>query len=289
MNQQNRTEAAYRFDFITLFPDFFSSLWRLGLIGKAVEAGLLEFHAHDLRQYGLGNYRQVDDVAYGGGAGIVLRPEPLVAAIEAARVRPRSRVIVLSPQGRLWNQAQARALAREVDQLVLVCGRYEGIDERVTRYFADDEISIGDYVLMGGEVAAWVVAESVARLIPGVVGNPESLEMESFERGLLDYPQYTRPANFRGHRVPAILRSGHHEAVKQWRRLQALRKTLERRPDLLLRSLMEPREAVPVWVQWLQEWIQVLEKYYNRLAMSSRSEAADDGTGSETERDQNAE
>ncbi len=274
----------YRFDIITLFPDFFETLPRVGLIGKAVERGLLTFRVHDLRPFGLGRYRQVDDRAYGGGVGIVLRPEPVVAAIEKARQSERSRVLVMSPQGRLWTQRRARQLVAEADQVILVCGRYEGIDERVARFFADDEIAIGDYVLMGGEVAAWVIIESIARLIPGVIGNPESLELESFERGILDHPQYTRPENFRGYRVPAILRSGHHQAVDQWRRLQALKKTVEHRPDLLLQSLYETASTTPVWLSWLKDWILWLEKQYNKLypAQKNRSEADHAGSDSET-------
>lgn len=262
-----------QFDVITLFPTFFETALQVGLIGKAVEAGRLRFRVHDLRQFGIGPHRQVDDVAYGGGAGMVLRPEPLVAAIEQARTEARSRVVVLSPQGRLWTQALARQYAREWDQIVLVCGRYEGIDERVTAYWADDEVSIGDYVLMGGEVAAWVVIESVARLVPGVVGNPESLAVESFETGILDYPQYTRPAVFRGYAVPAVLRSGHHEAIERWRRLQALRKMLRNRPDLIL----APRwTAPPVWWAWMAEWIEWVETILEKMYPSPRSEEAED-------------
>ena len=258
------SSVKFRFDVITLFPDFFHGLRTLGLIGRAVEEGRLEIVAHDLREFGLGRYRQVDDRAYGGGVGVVLRPEPVVAAIEQAVTGDRSRVLLLSPQGKLWNQARARACVRECDQLVLVCGRYEGIDERVALHFVDEEISVGDYVLMGGEAAAWVVIESVARLVPGVVGNPDSLRMESFECGLLDSPQYTRPWSFRGHRVPRILRSGHHAAVEYWRRLQALKKTLMNRPDLLAPRFRESDRDLP-GLAWLQDWISWLEKYYNKI------------------------
>lgn len=267
---------ALQFDFITLFPDFFSKLTEIGLIGKAVSEGYLQFRVHDLRSFGLGRYRQVDDRIYGGGVGIVLRPEPIVKAIEHARQSSRSHVIVLSPQGRLWNQQKARELAKSVEQVILVCGRYEGIDERVVEHFADEEISIGDYVLMGGEVAAWVIVESIARLIPGVIGNPDSLEEESFERGILDSPHYTRPANFRGFRVPSVLRSGHHQAVEQWRRLQALKKTIRNRPDLICRSL-GATGGTPPWLAWLNDWILWLEKQYNKVypAQENTSEADD--------------
>ncbi len=272
-----------QFDIITLLPQFFTSLQSAGLIGKAIEAGHIRLRIHDLRTFGIGRYRQVDDVAYGGGAGMVLRPEPIVAAIEHARTAARCRVLVLSPQGRLWHQRLARELARTCDQLILVCGRYEGIDERVTQFWADMEISIGDYVLMGGEIAAWVIVETIARLIPGVVGNPESLEMESFEQGLLDYPQYTRPANFRGYRVPEVLRSGDHARIAQWRRLQALKKTLQNRPDLLCTSL----QRSPTWVSSWIRWLTALEQFFHNITVQRVEEGVDapDHTKTRDEKD----
>lgn len=262
----------FRFDIITLFPEFFLGLRTLGLIGKAVNSGTLHIEPHDLRNYGLGNYRQVDDRAYGGGVGIILRPEPLVAAIEDVKKDTDTRVILLSPQGRLWTQALARQYAQNESRLILVCGRYEGVDERVTSHFTDDEVSIGEFVTMGGEVAAWAVIESISRLIPGVIGNPESLAEESFEKGMLDYPQYTRPMNFRGYCVPKILRSGHHELIERWRRFQALKKTALNRPDLLLRVFLTEPGAPVAWIEMFQDWILWLEKQYNKLYSKNYSE-----------------
>ena len=220
-----------RIDVITIFPGLFEAPLRTSLLGKAVADGLLDVGVHDLREHGLGKHRSVDDEPYGGGAGMVMRPEPLFAAVEEVR-GPDSRVVLLSPRGRLLDHAGATMLASHA-HLILICGRFEGVDERVAQHLADEELSIGDYVLSGGELPALVVIEAVSRLVPGVLGNAESLASESHAAGLLEYPQYTRPADYRGHRVPDVLLSGDHGAVERWRRKQAEAITRERRPDLL--------------------------------------------------------
>jgi len=218
-----------RIDVVTLFPELFDAPLRASVIGRALERGLLRVAVHDLREHGLGRHRSVDDYPYGGGAGMVLRPEPLHAAIEPLR-RAGAVVILLDPAGERLTDALARELAA-LPHLALVCGRYEGIDERA-RALAEREVSIGDYVLTGGELPALVLLDVVARLVPGVI-DPASHEDDSFATGLLEYPQYTRPEEFRDMRVPDVLLSGHHGEVDRWRRREALRRTLERRPDLL--------------------------------------------------------
>ncbi len=224
------------FHVITLFPEMFESPFRVSMIGRAIEQGLIAVRTHALREHGLGSYRQVDDAPYGGGSGMVMRPEPIAAAIDkVAAEHPKLWRILLTPQGEVFNQTLARELAERRPGLLLVAGRYEGIDERV-RSLVDQEISIGDYVLSGGELAAMVVIEAVARLVPGVLGNPESLSEESFADGVLEYPQYTRPEEFRGMRVPEVLLSGDHGRIRAWRKAEALRRTAERRPDLLKRK-----------------------------------------------------
>jgi tRNA (guanine37-N1)-methyltransferase len=220
-----------RIDVVTLFPELFDAPLRTSLLGRAVEAGRIEVSVRDLRGHGLGKHRSVDDEPYGGGAGMVMRPEPIFAAVEAVR-KESSHVVLLSPRGaRLDHGIASRLAGRE--HLILVCGRYEGVDQRVADHIVDEEVSIGDYVLAGGEVAALVVIEAVSRLVPGVVGNPQSLRSESHAAGLLEYPQYTRPAEFRGWKVPDVLVSGDHGAVERWRMERAEELTRERRPDLL--------------------------------------------------------
>ena len=218
-----------RFDIVTLFPELVEVPLRTSIIGRAAEAGLVEFGIHDLRAHGLGRHRSTDDYPYGGGAGMVMRPEPLFAAVEPLR-DAGAHVVLLDPAGERLTDALARQLAT-IPHLALVCGRYEGIDERV-RSLVDREISIGDYVLTGGELPALVLVDAVARLVPGVI-QAASHEGDSFASGLLEYPQYTRPEEFRGMRVPDVLLSGHHGEVDRWRRREALRRTRERRPDLL--------------------------------------------------------
>ena len=218
-----------RIDVVTLFPELFEVPLRTSIMGRAEDVGAVAFGVHDLREHGLGRHRSVDDYPYGGGAGMVMRPEPLFAAIEPLRTEGAT-VILMDPAGERLTDVMARDLARDA-HLALVCGRYEGIDERA-RGLADREVSIGDYVLTGGELPALVLIDTVVRLLPGVI-QEASHEGDSFATGLLEHPQYTRPEAFRGMEVPAILRSGNHGEVERWRRREALRRTLERRPDLL--------------------------------------------------------
>jgi tRNA (guanine37-N1)-methyltransferase len=221
-----------RFDLITLFPEFFRSPLETTMLRKGQERGALSFRVLDIRDYATDRHRVTDDTPYGGGAGMVMKVEPLVGAIEAAMAgEPPPHRVLLCPRGRRLDAAVAHELASR-PALALIAGRYEGVDERV-RAFVDEEISIGDYVLSGGEVAALVVIDAVSRFVPGVLGNEESARDESFSHGLLEYPQYTRPPEFRGVRVPEILLSGNHAAIEGWRREQALRRTAQQRPDLL--------------------------------------------------------
>jgi tRNA (guanine37-N1)-methyltransferase len=223
---------------LTLFPELFAPFVTTSFVGRAIEGGQLSLHLEPLRAHGLGKHLSVDDSPYGGGSGMVMRPDCVLAGVEAAEralgVGRAERRILLTPQGRRFDQAAARRLSA-FGSAVLVCGRYEGFDERV-RYFVDEEISLGDFVLTGGEVAAMCVIEAVVRLLPGVLGNASSTEEESFSpvcSGRLEYPQYTRPPEFRGHEVPAVLVSGDHAKVAAWRLEQSLARTRERRPDLL--------------------------------------------------------
>jgi tRNA (guanine37-N1)-methyltransferase len=223
-----------RIDVVTIFPGIFESPLRESLLGRAIDAGVLDVRVHDLRDATSDKHRQVDDESYGGGPGMVMKPEPIFAAVEALGEGDR-RTIVLSPAGRRLDQALVRELAAE-PWLVLICGRYEGVDERVVEGLPAEEVSIGDYVLSGGEVPALVVLEAVTRLVPGVIGRGESHERDSFGHdGLLDHPHYTRPAEFRGMQVPPTLLSGNHAEIERWRREAALEKTRRNRPDLLER------------------------------------------------------
>ena len=267
-----------RFDIVTIFPGFFEGVFAHGIVGRALKNGLVTVEAHDLREYAHDRHRTVDDRPFGGGEGMVLKPEPLAEALEALGVKRRdqrseirelrsesrdqgTRVILLSAQGRLFTQQVARELAG-VERVVLVCGRYEGVDERVNELYCDMELSIGDYVLSGGELAAAVVVDATMRLIPGVLGNEASGEFESFGAadaeidvdvegvprsqhgagGLLDYPQYTRPAEFGGLRAPEVLMKGDHAEIRRWRREQQLRKTLKNRPELLERAALSAED-----------------------------------------------
>ncbi len=221
-------------EIVTLFPELFDSFLAASLLGKAIASGIVRVDRTNPRDFGLGKHRSVDDTPYGGGPGMILRVEPLAAAIDHVETqRGRAHRILLSPQGLPLRQAKAAELATR-QRLMLICGRYEGVDERVASLYADEILSIGDYVLSGGEVAAAVVIEVVTRLVPGVVGQSESIEDESFSSGRLEYPQFTRPPAFRGLPVPPVLLSGDHAEIERWRRQEALRRTHERRPDLLV-------------------------------------------------------
>jgi tRNA (guanine37-N1)-methyltransferase len=223
-----------RIDVVTIFPGIFESPLRESLLGRAIGAGLVDVRVHDLRDATTDKHRQVDDESYGGGPGMVMKPEPMFAAVEGLGAGER-RTLLLSPAGRRLDQALVRELAAE-PWLVLICGRYEGVDERVVEGLPAEEVSIGDYVVAGGEVPALVVLEAVTRLVPGVIGREESHEQDSFGHdGLLDHPHYTRPAEFRGMRVPQTLLSGNHAEIERWRREAALEKTRRNRPDLLER------------------------------------------------------
>jgi len=229
-----------RIDIVTLFPGLVEPALRESVIGRARARGLVDIRVVNLRDYAVGRHRVTDDYPFGGGGGMVLKPEPIFAAVEAVRT-PAARVILLDPGGRLFTQAWAWELAK-LEHLILVAGRYEGVDERVRALLADDVLSIGDYVLTGGELPALVVTDAVTRLLPGVLGNPEGARRESFEDGLLEPPQYTRPEEFRGARVPAVLLSGDHARIARWRRVQALYRTWRTRPDLLARAALTDEE-----------------------------------------------
>src|SRR5680860_33370 len=230
-----------RVDVFSLFPDYLAGPLDASLVGKARTFGVLDVRVHDPRDWTADRHRSVDDTPFGGGAGMVMAPEPLFAAVEAvAPVRP---LLLLTPVGECFDQALARELATGPG-FSLVCGRYEGVDQRVADHLCDGELSVGDYVLAGGEAAALVVIEAVTRLVPGVLGNECSGVEESFTAGMLEYPQYTRPAEFRGSSVPAVVLSGDHARIARWRRAQALRRTLERRPDLLRRDLTGDEHAL---------------------------------------------
>jgi tRNA (guanine37-N1)-methyltransferase len=247
------------FDVVTIFPDFFKSLLEYGLLKRAITGGQIEIRFHDLRAFTDDRHRTVDDRPFGGGPGMVFKPEPIFRAVEALKALAPGEdfpVVLLSPQGRLLTQAVAEELSREA-RLVLICGRYEGVDERVAEHLATDELSIGDFVLSGGELAAAVVMESVTRLLPGVLGNEESRQQDSFAAseaaagqgsgGLLDCPHYTRPAEFRSWKVPEVLLSGNHEQIREWRRQRALEKTWRRRPEVLAKVALSADDR-----RWLE-------------------------------------
>lgn len=234
-----------RFDILTLFPEMFAAVFETSIIGRAQEAGQVEIALHNIRDYASGKHRVTDDTPYGGGGGMIMKPEPIFNAVEGIlgidlppagyaplRVRGYPPIILLTPQGRLFKQAVAVELVAH-DRLLLICGRYEGVDERVRQYLATDEISIGDYVLSGGEIPAMVLVDTLVRLIPGVLGDPNATAKDSHAGGLLEHPHYTRPAEYRGYGIPDILLSGHHARQEEWRRRQSLARTLARRPDLL--------------------------------------------------------
>ncbi|MFQ6068906.1 MAG: tRNA (guanosine(37)-N1)-methyltransferase TrmD [Candidatus Aminicenantales bacterium] len=228
-----------RFDIITILPEVFRSVFSGGVLRKALEKKLIEVNIHNLRDFTQDKHKQVDDRPFGGGQGMVLKPEPIFKAVECTKQSEEAGVYLLSPQGKRFDHSLARQLA-SLPQLILICGRYEGVDERVIENLITDEISIGDYILTGGEPAAVVVVDAVARFIPGVVGKPESVKYDSFYEGLLDYPQYTRPREFRGMKVPQVLFSGDHERIALWRRRKALEKTWKKRPGLLRTREISP-------------------------------------------------
>lgn len=232
----------YPVEILTLFPGMVSGYLGESILGKAQEKGRLRVTVTDVRDFAEGKHRVTDDVPYGGGAGMVMKPEPLVGALEAARARhPGAKALLMSPRGPTFTQARARELAADPAGMILVCGRYEGVDERVMPYL-DGELSLGDFILTGGEIAAMAVVDAVARLLPGVLGNVASSVAESFEEGLLEHPQYTRPPVFRGAEVPAVLQSGNHARIGRWRRWKALTLTRERRPDLFGRLELGPAD-----------------------------------------------
>lgn len=233
-----------RIDILTLFPGMFVGPFGTSILARAQQKGLLEIHLHDFRRHGLGKHRAVDDTPYGGGGGMLLRPEPIFAAVEeiaAVAGRPGPYVVLLTPQGETLTQEIAAQLAGK-EHLALICGHYEGFDERIRSILVDREISIGDYVLTGGEIPAMVLVDAVARLLPGVLGAEDGAIDDSFAQGLLDYPQYTKPVEFRGQRVPEVLQSGDHARIAAWRREQALLRTAARRPDLLNEVALSPEE-----------------------------------------------
>ncbi|QNJ09317.1 tRNA-(guanine-N1)-methyltransferase [Synechococcus sp. Minos11] len=230
--------SSFRLDVVSLVPEVFDSLRGLGVIGRAFSAGIAELHTHNPRDYATDRYRKVDDEPYGGGAGMVLKPEPVFAAFEAIPLQPRRRVLLMTPQGKPLQQADLRRWASDYEQLVLLCGHYEGFDERI-RSLADEEVSLGDFVLTGGELPAMTIINGTVRLRPGTVGTADSLVEESHSAGLLEHPHYTRPATFREMEVPAVLRSGDHGAIARWRAEQQKARTQLRRPDL--------------WAQWQAE------------------------------------
>jgi tRNA (guanine37-N1)-methyltransferase len=233
-----------RFDIITIFPEIFREVFDFGIIRRARQSGIVEICVHDLRDFTFDRHHQTDDRPFGGGAGMVMKPEPLFRAVEFVTHRSsQPTVALLSPQGRLFDHEMAERLSA-LDQLVLICGRYEGVDERVVEHLIKEEISIGDFVLSGGEIPAMVIIDSVTRLLPGALGSEESAERESFSRGLLDHPHYTRPAEYRGMKAPDVLMSGHHAQIEKWRREKAVEKTLRCRPDLIEKlSEAERREV----------------------------------------------
>jgi len=241
-----------RFDILTIFPEFFGAVFDYGIVRRARAAALVEIHAHDLRRWTTDKHRMTDDRPFGGGDGMVMKPEPIFAAVEdltrGEGSNSAKRVVLLSPQGRSLTQSFAADLATNAKQIVLICGRYEGVDERVASHLATDEISIGDYVLSGGEPAAVVLIDAVTRLVPGALGSETSVVHESFSDGLLDFPHYTRPPRFREVSVPDVLLEGHHAAIAAWRRRAALLKTKRNRPDLIERAVLTEEEKA-----WLAE------------------------------------
>jgi len=243
-----------RFSVLTLFPEIFASPLKVSILGRAIEGGKICVDIINLRDFAKGRHKVVDDKPFGGGKGMLIKPEPVIDAINSIKsTSPGAWVILLSPYGLTFNQEVAKSLSKK-NHLLLVCGHYEGIDERV-RHFIDEEISLGDFVLTGGEVAALAIIDAVSRLVPNVLGSHSSLEEESFSNGILEYPQYTRPREYKGYKVPEVLLSGHHKRIKEWRRRQALLRTLILRPDLLEKARLEKED-----IDFLIETCKLLEK-----------------------------
>jgi len=260
------------FSVLTIFPDMFRQFWEYGIIGKAIEKGHISAETINIRNFAQGRHRVTDDRPYGGGCGMVMKPEPLAGAIREAKLRsPLSATILLTPQGKPFNQETARAFA-EQDGFILVCGRYEGVDERVYLDFVDHEVSIGDYVLMGGELAAMIVVEAVTRLIPGVLGGEDSAEMDSFSGDLLEHAHYTRPPGFEEKAVPDVLLSGNHGEIEKWRFETSVVRTFLKRPDLLADRELTRRE-----VELLKQWCIRIEK----IIRSQSGRGADPPSGSQ--------
>lgn len=245
-----------RIDILTLFPDMFDNVLNESILKKAKEQGAADYNVLNFREYAQNKHNTVDDYPYGGGAGMVLKPEPIFHAVEALQEQTGStpKVILLCPQGETYNQKKAEQLAKE-EHLLFICGHYEGYDERIREHLVTEEISIGDFVLTGGELAAMVVIDSVVRLLPGVLGNQDSHEKDSFSTGLLEHPHYTRPAEFRGMKVPDVLLSGNHKHIEEWRKKESLRRTYKRRPDLLESYSYTDQE---------KNWLEEIKKEENR-------------------------
>lgn len=253
-----------RIDVLTLFPGMFHGFMSESIIGKAVDKGAVSIRLVNFREYANNKHLAVDDYPYGGGGGMVLKPEPVFAAVEAlieesSSGKSKPRIILMCPQGAPYTQKMAEQLAQE-EHLVFLCGHYEGYDERIREHLVTDEISIGDYVLTGGELPAMVVIDSVVRLLPGVLGNEMSAVTDSFSTGLLEYPQYTRPADFRGWKVPEVLLSGHHGRIEQWRHRESLYRTWQRRPDMLRDRPLSDQEKA-----WIEEWERSKEQHGRRV------------------------
>lgn len=244
-----------RIDVLTLFPEMFEGVFRASILGKAAASGKVQLNTVNFREFATNKHKTVDDYPYGGGGGMVLQPEPIFTAVESlcdnvTSASNQPRILLMCPQGEPYSQRKAEELAA-AEHLILICGHYEGIDERVRQHLVTDEISIGDYVLTGGEIPAMTVIDSVVRLLPGVLGNETSAVTDSFSTGYLEYPHYTRPANFRGYEVPEVLLSGHHENIDKWRRKQSLFRTWQRRPDLIDEERLQKEEK-----KWLQDFKQ---------------------------------
>jgi len=231
-----------RFDLLTLFPELFSSFLKGGVFGRALKNGLVDVSLTNIRDFARGSHRVTDDRPYGGGNGMVMKPGPIYRALKSIeKIDGQSVVVLLTPQGQRFEQSKAWKLSR-LDRLILICGRYEGVDERIRSNYIDEELSVGDYILSGGELGAMVVMDAVIRLLPGVLGGERSTLEDSFEEGLLEYPHYTRPRIFNGEEVPPVLLSGDHEKIRKWRRTESLKRTLERRPDLLNRAALREED-----------------------------------------------